>query len=513
MPIMKNKTAKNVGIILGCSIIAKALSYAWEAILAAYFGASDQADAIYMTSSIFGILYPILDLGIWKVFLPAYKTKLVTKKNDEAESIANIAITLFFSLSVALVLFLFVFSKPIVSIIAPGFSAEKKAMTIGFLRISVPTYLLMATASVIGAILQSHDRFLGSQIREIGTHVSKILFMLLTYHRIGVVAALIAPIIGSICRLLVQLPFVNWKWRFRPSFRFNDKNIIPMLKGLPSVALTAAIAQINGMVDKIIASGAYSGAIACLNYGHRLMNVFSGMISNAISTAIYPTMIQYIAKKEREQLKGLLQNVICILEFFIVPISVFCFLFSEDLVTVAFQRGAFDRSATELTASVFVGYSMGMLFLGIGTVITNVFYSHGDTKKTLYISIVEIVLKIIFNLIFVRLWGVAGLAYATSISAAICLVIRLILMNDYVRIDYRIIAKETVKILFISVVACIVPYITVTYLVNCNVFVSLLISLVMAGGLFLLLAFVFRLDAFMSLKRMVVSKIHGKSQS
>ena len=93
---MHNKVVKNVSIILMCSVIAKVLSYAWEAILAYYLGVSDQADAIYMTTSIFGILYPILDLGIWKVFLPTYKAKLVENDDDKAEQIANIAVTFFF---------------------------------------------------------------------------------------------------------------------------------------------------------------------------------------------------------------------------------------------------------------------------------------------------------------------------------------------------------------------------------------------------------------------------------
>ena len=90
---MSNKVVKNVGIILGCSIVAKVLSYIWEATLAAFIGASNQADAFYMTTSIFGILYPILDLGIWKVFLPIYKTKLFEKNYSKAEQIANIAVS------------------------------------------------------------------------------------------------------------------------------------------------------------------------------------------------------------------------------------------------------------------------------------------------------------------------------------------------------------------------------------------------------------------------------------
>ena len=34
----------------------------------------------------------------------------------------------------------------------------------------------------------------------------------------------------------------------------------------------------------------------------------------------------------------------------IIPIIVFCFMFSTELVTEAFQRGAFDAAATAVTA-------------------------------------------------------------------------------------------------------------------------------------------------------------------
>ena len=155
---MSKKTVKNVGIILCCSIVAKVLSYVWEATFAALLGASDQADAFYMTTSIFGILYPILDQGIWKVFLPIYKKKLAIESEDRAEQIANISISFFFVLSVALVLFLIFFARPLVAIMAPGFGADKKTLTIHYLRISAPAYFLMATASVIGAILQSREK-------------------------------------------------------------------------------------------------------------------------------------------------------------------------------------------------------------------------------------------------------------------------------------------------------------------------------------------------------------------
>lgn len=508
---MSNKVIKNVGIILGCSIVAKILSYIWEATLAAFLGASDQADAFYMTTSIFGILYPILDLGIWKVFLPAYKAKLVDKKDSEAEKVANIAVTLFFMLSVALVLFLIVFAKPLVSFMATGFNDEKKGITIEYLRLSAPTYFLMAVASVIGAMLQSRERFLGSQIREIGTHVSKIIYVIVTYRFFGIYAALTAMIVGSVFRVLIQLPFINWKWKFKPNFNFKDKNIVPMIKGLPSVAVTAAIAHINGLIDKMVASGAATGAVSCLNYGNKLLHVFSGMISTAIATAVYPTIIQHITEKDTTRLKSLLSNVICALMFFIVPISVFCSLFSTELVTAAFQRGAFDAAATALTAQVFVGYCLGMLFLGVTTVITNVFYGYGDTKITMYISFVEVALNIIFDLLFFRFWGVAGLAFATSASSIICLCIRFICLKRYIRIGYKNIFAEGIKILILSIVICLIPHFLVNKVLHLNVYISLLLSVVICVVIYLSAAYVLHLKTLDFVRSLIGKKFKSKN--
>ena len=500
---MRNKNVKNVGIVLGCSVVAKILSYVWEAMLAAFFGVSDQADVFYMTTSVFGILYPILDMGIWKVFLPIYKTKLVKKEENKAETMANISITFFFLTSIALVLFMMVFARMIVSVMAPGFEAEKKALTIHYLRIAAPAYLLMTTASIIGAILQSRDKFLGSQVREIGSHVSRITCLLFSFHFWGIYGALIALIVGSVFRVLIQLPFINWKWRFKPNFNFKDEDVRTMIKGLPSVAITTAIFQLNDAIDKIVASGVSEGSVASLNYGYKLMSVFSGMISTAIATAVYPTMIQYIAQKDDEKLKTIFGNIINALMFCIIPISVFCFLFSNELVTVAFQRGAFDADATKLTASIFCGYCLGMLFIGISTIVTNVYYGFGDTKKTMYVSIVEIALNIAFDLCLVNVCGVAGLAYATSVSAIICLCIRFVFLKKFLSVNYGQILSEGVIILVIAIVSCMVPYALTNYVIHLNAFLALVIDAVTCGILFFGLACLLRLKAFYYVRSMI----------
>ncbi len=504
---MKKSILKNVSIIMICSVFAKVLSYAWEAILAAFLGVSDEADAVYMVTSIFNILYPILDLGIWKVFLPVYKTQLSTTTEEDADNTANRATTLFAVISFSIVIFILAFAKPIVFVMAPGFSSAKRAITIEFLRFSAPMYLLMATSSIVGAVLQSRDKFLGSQIREIGTHASKIVFIIVCFRYFRVYAVLIAMIIGSVFRLIVQLPFVDWGWRFRLDFSFQKPEIKKMLQGLPSVAVTAAIAHINSFVDKIVASGAMSGAVASLNYGHRLMSVFSGMISTAIGTAVYPTMIQYIAEKKEKQLTKLIDNVISSLMYCIIPISIFSLFFATDIVAVAFQRGAFTESATAMTSRVFIGYCIGMLYVGIASIVNNVFYGYGDTRITMHISIAEILLNILFDIVLLKYWGVAGLAFATSVAAIICLCIRFYFIKRYISLDYKNMIWEYVKIVAVSVVACYVPFILFVKITIVNMYLALLFGAVLSAAIYIMLSVIFKLNAYTIVSKLIRRKL------
>lgn len=506
---MKSKLVKNVVIVLACSVMGKVLAYVYEAAMAAFLGVGPEADALYMTTSVFNILYPILDLGIWKVFLPAYKTKLSAGEEDKAHVVANNAITLFLLLSLALVFFLLAFAQPIIALIAPGYDPAKKALTIEFLRISAPGYLLMSLASILGAMLQSHDRFWGSQLREIGTHLSKLIYVFLCFRYFGAYAAVTAIIVGSVFRVLIQVPFINWPWKFRFGLHTKDPDVRKMLSGLPSVAVTSTVLHINSLIDRMIASG-LEGAVSCLNYGSRLMNVFSGTISGAVTTATYPEMVGLIAKRETEALRRLLSRIFEILSFFIVPITVFCVVFSTELVTVSFQRGAFDVSATALTSQVFVGYVLGMLPAAVSNILANVFYGFGDTKTAMYVSLLNIAMNVIFNLIFIKLLGVAGLAYATSLSALLCLFLRSLLVRKYVRLNYRDVFQELGKITAITAVCVGGAWLLFVRLLALSAFFRLLLALIFCVVLFLALAFLFKVKTLQIVKAMIAKRLHRK---
>ena len=476
-----NPSASNAGkrvfrgtiIIIFVSVLAKLSAFLSEAINAAYMGTTFESDAYYMVAGVQQVIYPMLSIGIWNVFLPIYKDKITQNDREGAFRLADEMISFFTLVSGAAVILLIVLSKPLVSLVAPGFEGETRELCIELVRISAPMYIFIIAAAIYASMLQCHNKFFGSQIREVASHVPVILAAVFCYHRFGIRAMAIALIVGGLARLLVELPFVDWGYRFRPNFHFKGAEFALMLRRLPSALLSAGIQQINALIDRAMASSFPAGAVSGMNYGHRLTNVFSGLLSSAVSTALFPQMVELISRKEKEELNRLLVKILNIFMLLMVPVTLACTLFSRDLVVAVFERGAFQESSVALTSGVFTFYSLGLLFVACSTVVSNVFYGFGDTRTPLIIGIFTMVINVALNLTLSRFMGVNGLALATSLSAIISLGIRLIVVRKYVQLNWKTLTLTFGKVLIASVIACGAAY-ALGMMLNLNVYLRLL---------------------------------------
>lgn len=473
------KVFRGTIIIVLIGVLAKISAFCSEAIIAAYLGTNYQSDAYYMVSSIQLVVYPMISVGIWKVFLPVYKEKITKGFETQANDLTNKTISFFTIISAIVVVALILLTGPVVSIAAPGFEGKTRELCIRLVRISSPMYIFIIASAIYASILQCHDKFLGSQIREVASHLPTIIVAIFFYNKFGINAMAIALVVGSAARLIIELPFVDWGYRFKPDLKFRNTEFISMLKRLPSALISEGVTQINTLIDKAMASTLPEGTISGLNYGHRLMNVFSGLLSTAIATALYPQMIELIALKKENELSKLIVKIVDIFCILMIPVTVACVLFRTELVASAFQRGSFTESSTALTSGVFALYSLGILFIACNTVITNLFYGYGNTKTPMYISIANLVINVILNLILIRVWGVNGLALATSLSAILTFFVRMTAARKYIKLDFFKIFITALKVFLASVIACIIPRV-VFWIRPANKYIVILFSAIVA---------------------------------
>ena len=471
-------------VIVFVSVLAKQAAFLSEAINAAYLGTTYQSDAYYMVASIQQVIYPMLSVGIWKVFLPIYKDKLTQNNQASADGLANKMITFFTMVSLAVVVLLILLASPVVSLVAPGFEGETRSLCIELVRISAPMYIFIIAAAVYASMRQCHNKFFGSQIREVATHIPVILAAILFYHRFGIRAMAVALIVGGLLRLLVELPFIDWGYRFRPDFNFKCPEFGVMLKRLPSALLSGGVHQINVLIDRAMASMFPEGAVSGMNYGHRLTNVFNGLLSSAVATALFPQMVELISQKKLKELEKLLTKILSIFMLLMIPVSVACMLFSQDLVRAVFERGAFQEDSVALTAGVFTFYSLGLLFYASATVVTNIFYGFGDTRTPLNISLINMVINVALNLTLAHFMGVNGLALATSLAALISLGIRFFFVRKHVELEWKQLSLTFGKVLLASAVSCAAAWALVG-LLHLNVYLRLITAAAFGVGLYL----------------------------
>ena len=344
---IKNLSNSNNGVLYSTiiitfvSILAKFASFFSEASLASCLGTGIESDAFYMVSSIQQVIYPILSVAIWKLYLPIYKKKISELKFEESNLLSDQMITFGGIISGGLFLFIYFNSIEIVNIVAPGFSLETKVICSNLVKLSSPMYCFIIVSAIYASMLQCHSRFFGSQIREVVSHLPMIIIATMFYKSYGVNALAIALLIGSICRLLIELPFVNWGYRYKISFNFGNPDMRSIFKGLPFALLSEGVTQFNTFGDKVMASNLSIGSVSSLNYGHKLTNVFNGLISSAVTTALYPRIIEMIALNQNKELSVLISRIIINFAIIMIPVSAFNYAYSEELVTIAFARGFF----------------------------------------------------------------------------------------------------------------------------------------------------------------------------
>jgi putative peptidoglycan lipid II flippase len=195
--------------------------------------------------------------------------------------------------------------------------------------------------------------------------------------------------------------------------------------------------QINAFIDTVIAmwpvwvgptilGQAYpldERSNAVLSFTQRLYQFPLGVFGIAVATAIFPLLSRH-ADDPRQFLATLRRGLR--LSFFIgLPATVGLILVRSNL-TYAMYGGAgsaFTDAGTARAAAVLMGYAPGVWAYSLNHVATRAFYASGDTKTPMRIALGMVAVNLLLNCTLIWPLGEAGLAWSTSVSATLQLVL------------------------------------------------------------------------------------------
>ena len=449
------KAASTIGM---GTLLSRILGFFRDMVIAHFFGTGMAADAFFVAFRIPNLWRRLVGEGSLTIsFIPVYTEYLTQRSEEESRKVTHTAFTMGGVILLLLTVLGILLSPILIRIIAPGWYTEypeKFHLTVTLNQIIFPYLFFMGLFALCMGVLNSHRHFFAPAVAPIFLNISIILSVLLFYYafEIPVMTLALGVLAGGIIQFLFQLPFLRKK---RITFRFDFDFRHPAIKriGLLMVPglIGTAVYQINVFIDTIFASFLPSGSVSYLFYADRLMEFPLGTFAIAVGMASLPSLSTLATQGKIDEFKQTLSFTFRLTSFISIPAMVGLIALKTPIVNLLFQRGAFDYSATEMTARALLFYCVGLWAIAGARTVVPAFYSLQDTRTPLRIGLICLGANVAFIAVLIHPLKHGGLALATSLSSILNLVLLFWKLNSKIgKIDMPNNIKALLKNLFCS---------------------------------------------------------------
>ena len=331
----------------------------------------------------------------------------------------------------ATVLALCFFAAPIFINILAGSSItanpETFDLTVKLTRIVLPAQLFFFWGAIFIGVQQANKNYKFTALAPIIYNIVIIVFGLLFYRFAGIAGFSWGVLFGAFFGHAVVQFFgaKRFSVKYSPVIDLRDKDFLQWFRKTIPLMLGLGITFSNEFTFRFFGSRIENGegAIVALNYAYRIVMIVVVLFASSIAAPIYPFLSEKAKEKNFGEMENILIPIFVKTAAIILIITALIFPISQDIISILFERKAFDANSVILTSQALVGYLPGMFFLSAVIILQRLFYAVKDTKTPLIISTISLILSIPFYKILSDLWGIAGISAATSIFSAIATVL------------------------------------------------------------------------------------------
>lgn len=492
---------KTIIFIMFLVLLSKTLGFAREVVLSYFYGASNISDAYIIALTVPAALFIFIGIGLQTTFIPMYLSVQKDSGEQAAVRFMKKVISLLFVISTAIVVLVLFFAEYLVFLFASGFDVETLDLAVTLTRITVFAIYCTGIIYIFQGFLKINNNFIAPHLDPIPLNILLILSIAASAH-FGYLTLGYGKLVAVLAQIIFLLPFVYSKgFRFKVDLDFQDKHVRRMFVLAIPIMLGTAVNQINILVDRTLASQIAVGGISALNYSARLNKFVQGIFVLAVTTVLFATISKMAAKGNIAGLKKVLSQAVVGISVMVIPATVGAMVLSEPIISMLFERGAFDSEAVAVTANSLFYYSIGMIGLGLREVYSRAFYALQDTKTPMINASIAIVLNIVLNFILSRFLGIGGLALATSIAGVFCTVLLVLSLRKKIGpIGIKSSLVSLVKVFFSSCVMGLCVYYLYGNLLTRLTSDNVVLIVTIAAGLVLYISMIY----FMRIKEVDV---------
>jgi len=404
-------------------------------VFAHYFGLeSDAADAFNAAFRIPNFLQNLFGEGALSAsFIPVYAALVARGEREDADRVAG-AVGALLAILVSLLVLVGVLTTPLlIAAIAPGFTGDKRELTIQLVRILFPGAGLLVLSAWCLGVLNSHHRFLLSYTAPVMWNAAMIATLLIfgassSLPRLAVLLAW-GSVVGSFVQFAVQVPVVL---RVAPDLRFAldlaSEQVRIVSRNFVPVFVSRGVVQVSAYIDALLASLLPTGAVTGIANAQVLYTLPVSLFGMSVAAAELPTMSGEAGGDAggHEMLRRRLDAGLLRIAFFVVPSAMAFLALGDVLVAALLQTGRFRHEDALYVWGILAGSSVGLLASTLGRLYSSSYYALRDTRTPLRFAIVRVVLTTVLGYLFAlplprvlgvpQAWGAAGLTASAGIA-------------------------------------------------------------------------------------------------
>lgn len=432
---------------MGATFASTILGLLREVVSAKYYGTRWEMDTFLAAATIPTILFGVFNGALVSALVPTFSEYLAHRKEDEAWRLASTVLNILAIVLTTCAIIGFFTARWYVPLIAHGFPGPQMGVAIRMTRWLMPSIVAVSLSGVLSAMLNAYHRFRSAAMVGVAVNAVTIATVVLLNHRIGIYALVLGTALGLTAQMLVQLPsFLSiGKYRFVIDLHHPGLSRIWVLLG--PIIVGSAAGQLSLFFDRFFASTLSPGFIAGMNYATKLVNFPQQIFAAAIATVIFPLLAAQFARENR---RGVARSVVTglrLVNFITIPSVCAFIVLARPMVQTLFERGTFEASATDMTATLLPYAAVGLVALGANVVLTRCCFACRETIWPVTISVVTVVVNVLLSLVWLPSLGARGLLLANSTSQTMQAVLLLMVTARLVSgIDWGVLLVSTGKI-------------------------------------------------------------------
>lgn len=434
---------------------SRILGFLRDAIMIALFPRS-VTDAFVVAFRLPNIFRRLLGEGaLSPSFIPIY-VEARARSEADSKKLANAVFSVAFAVSTLISVACFVFMNQIMGYLIGepqglGVDSYKVAQTVYLSRIMIFYLILVSTYAFHMAVANTHGHFF---IPAIGPTLFNFGLIVFTLTRVelgaypgstqsmGVIFGGVLQV-GVVVWLLIRekcLPRLTWQWRV-PGVARVFTNMVPGLFGL-------GIFQIMTLVNTKFAASLNEGAQTYIYAADRILELPQSLIAVSLGAALLPRFSELANGADRGKFLREANQAVRTLLYLSLPAAIGMYFLSVGLTQVLFMRGAVTVNDALQIGSVVEIYAVLLLFSSLSRVTAPAFYALKNMWLPAVVALFVLVVHITIGPKLVVLYGLTGLAYATSASSILNIVLLQVFFHRRIGpLGYATILRSVLRLL------------------------------------------------------------------